>query len=161
MVRCQSVEYLSVSVEHRKLLASALRTRILHLTADTPMTAKEVADRLGESPGNVHYHMRLLLQGGLLEIVETRKVRGVTQKYYRARATAFRLEDPDGVRSTASRVDGVMALTDAEVEQRLMEVGTLLHRWEKQASIAPREGATNRWVLMRLLGAPPEEELTK
>lgn len=53
------------------LVAHPLRIRILHALAGAELTAAQVADSLGETRGNVHYHIQKLHQGGLLELVRT------------------------------------------------------------------------------------------
>lgn len=52
--------------QEAKALAHPLRARILRLCARQELTNKQLADRLGISPGSVFYHVRLLLESGLL-----------------------------------------------------------------------------------------------
>lgn len=80
---------LNVSVEQAKLLGNALRVKIISQLQDQPKTSKQVADLLGESGGNVHYHMKKLYDGGLIELVEERKYGGVMEKYYLSKSKWF------------------------------------------------------------------------
>ncbi|MED4017526.1 helix-turn-helix domain-containing protein [Sutcliffiella cohnii] len=80
---------LNVSVEQAKLLGNALRIKIIGQLLDKPKTSKQVANLLGETGGNVHYHMKKLYEGGLIELVEERKFGGVTEKYYKSKAKWF------------------------------------------------------------------------
>lgn len=74
-----------------------LRQRILRLLSTDPMTNKQLAQKLGESPARLHFHVRELHRAGLIELVAERPKGGVLEKYYRATARAFRLGRTFGV----------------------------------------------------------------
>jgi DNA-binding transcriptional ArsR family regulator len=57
-----------------------------------PLSATEVALRLGESRQRVNYHVRALERGGLVELVEERARRGCTERVVRATADAVVVE---------------------------------------------------------------------
>ncbi|MHC0039584.1 ArsR/SmtB family transcription factor [Pseudoneobacillus sp. C159] len=80
---------MDISVEQSKLLGNALRVKIMRQLAGEPKTSKQVADLLGHSPGNVHYHIRKLYEGGLIDLVEEKPFGGVMEKYYKAKAKWF------------------------------------------------------------------------
>src|SRR5690625_4054562 len=80
---------LPISVEQSKLLGNTLRVKIIGVLLETPKTSKQVATHIGESPGNVHYHIQKLYQGKLIELVEEKRVGGVVEKYYQATASTF------------------------------------------------------------------------
>lgn len=82
-----------VSPEQSKLLESALRIKIMHTLAEEPLTSKQVAEKLGKTPGNIHYHIVKLYEGGLLDLVRTEASGGIIQKFYRSKATWFRSEN--------------------------------------------------------------------
>jgi DNA-binding transcriptional ArsR family regulator len=48
-------------------LASDVRLRIIRLTYDTPLTNKEIAERLGKDPATTLHHVRKLVATGFLE----------------------------------------------------------------------------------------------
>ncbi len=50
---------------------------------DEALTAKQVATKLNKSAGSVHYHVQILYDGGLLELVDTKEKRGIIEKYYK------------------------------------------------------------------------------
>ncbi|QKS73028.1 helix-turn-helix transcriptional regulator [Paenalkalicoccus suaedae] len=83
------------SLKQAKLLSSALRMKIVSVLVDEPKTSRQVATELNQSPGNVHYHIKRLHEGGLLELVEEKKVRGLTEKYYKSTSKWFNT-DHDG-----------------------------------------------------------------
>jgi DNA-binding transcriptional ArsR family regulator len=138
----ESKDFLSITLRQRKLLANALRIKILHVLADTPRTAKQVADLLGESPGNVHYHIKQLYDGGLLEQVETRESRGILEKYYKAKSTRLRLA---GIPEHAGVYSRLM-LSDSEAEQFIQELTDVVHRWEQSTARRSSDGAEEREI---------------
>jgi DNA-binding transcriptional ArsR family regulator len=67
-----------------------------------PLSATEIAVRLGESRQRVNYHVRALERGGLVELVEERQRRGCTERVVRATADAVVVE-PTVVGSPAAQ----------------------------------------------------------
>jgi DNA-binding transcriptional ArsR family regulator len=138
----ESKDFLAITLRQRKLLANALRIKILHVLADTPRTAKQVADLLGESPGNVHYHIKQLYNGGLLEQVETRESHGILEKYYKAKSTRLRLGGDPAHAVVYSR----LMLSDSEAEQLIQELTEVVHRWEQLTARRSSDGAEEREI---------------
>jgi DNA-binding transcriptional ArsR family regulator len=68
-----------------KAASHPLRLRILRLCGQQPMTNKQLADRLGSQPGTTLYHVRLLVEAGLLEPAPIRTgASGALEKPYRS-----------------------------------------------------------------------------
>jgi putative molybdopterin biosynthesis protein len=86
-----SVETLH-AFEQIKLLADARRLAILRLLMAGPATLTQLAGRLEHSPAWVRHHMKALQAAGLVELSEIRTTGAVTEKFYRARAGAFLLQ---------------------------------------------------------------------
>ncbi len=82
------VERLS-TFDQIKLLADARRLSILRHLMAAPASLTELGQVLGKHPAWVRHHLVRLEQAGLVEIVETRTISGVTEKFYRAKAEAF------------------------------------------------------------------------
>lgn len=72
-----------------KALADPLRIHILTLFIQKPMTAKQMADHLGQPSAKIHYHVKELERNGLVKLVETREKGGILEKYYSAIAGFF------------------------------------------------------------------------
>jgi DNA-binding transcriptional ArsR family regulator len=73
------------TVLQAKAAAHPLRLRILRLCGQQPMTNKQLADRLGSQPGTTLYHVRLLVEAGLLEPAPVRTgTSGALEKPYRS-----------------------------------------------------------------------------
>lgn len=82
------------SDEQLRAVASHARHRILGVLRDGPATITQIAARLGIAKGSSSYHVRVLERAGLIKVVETRKVRGVTERYYAMAAKGISLPDP-------------------------------------------------------------------
>jgi DNA-binding transcriptional ArsR family regulator len=52
-------------------------------------TCNELAAKLGSTPQKVYYHVKALEQAGLVEKVAERKVRGILEGIYQARAKSY------------------------------------------------------------------------
>jgi DNA-binding transcriptional ArsR family regulator len=121
---------LSISADQQKLLANATRIQIIHLLNEKEYTAKEVADQLGKTAGTVHYHIQLLYNGGILELVREQKKGGIIEKYYRSKSTRFEIKDKNA--AAPSSVSTNLLLNDDEKKQFLLELEQLFVRWESQ-----------------------------
>lgn len=83
------------TVLEAKALAHPLRVRILRLCAQHELTNKQLADRLGSEPGTVFYHVRLLVEAGLLQQAPVRTGdSGALEKPYRSTGRSWWLDDP-------------------------------------------------------------------
>jgi DNA-binding transcriptional ArsR family regulator len=65
-----------------KALGDPLRVTILDLVLERAMTVTELAARLRRPKGSVAYHVKVLLDVGLLQVVRTQKVRAIEERYY-------------------------------------------------------------------------------
>lgn len=75
-----------------KALGHPLRVRVLEMLGgeeDWQLTNRELALKLGVDPGHLHFHVRMLLRAGLIELVDE-KQRG-REKPYRSVARTFRV----------------------------------------------------------------------
>jgi DNA-binding transcriptional ArsR family regulator len=74
-----------------KALGHPLRLRVLETLGagtDEHLTNRELAQRLGVDPGHLHFHVRMLLKAGLIELAEGGQGR---EKPYRAVARTVRV----------------------------------------------------------------------
>jgi DNA-binding transcriptional ArsR family regulator len=66
------------------LILHPARMQILQALAARPMNTQELAEHLNGVPkSSIYRHMRVLLDGGLVEIAEIRPVKGTLEKFYR------------------------------------------------------------------------------
>jgi DNA-binding transcriptional ArsR family regulator len=76
--------------EQLKALGHPLRLRVLEALGETetPMSNRELAQKLGVDPGHLHFHVRMLLKCGLIEQVSSGRGR---EKPYRAAAKTLKV----------------------------------------------------------------------
>ena len=81
------------------LIIHPTRLQILQALTGQPRTTREIAQALpGVAAPSIYRHLRELLEGGIVEIAETRRVRGVDEKIYRlAQAPRLSQEDVAGM----------------------------------------------------------------
>jgi DNA-binding transcriptional ArsR family regulator len=78
--------------EQLKALGHPLRVRVLEMLGqegDWQLTNRELAQRLGVDPGHLHFHVRMLLKAGLIELADPKG--GGREKPYRSVAKVFRV----------------------------------------------------------------------
>ncbi|MGC9523148.1 MAG: ArsR/SmtB family transcription factor [Anaerolineae bacterium] len=73
-------------LETLKTIADPLRLQIVEQLIDEPLTVKQVAANLGLTPARLYYHVNLLEEHGLIQVVEQRLVSNLVEKVYRATA---------------------------------------------------------------------------
>lgn len=75
-----------------RALAAPLRVALFELLVHGPASAQALAEGLGVPRTRLYHHLKILEEGGLIEVVGVRKVRGTTERTYRAVATEVRLD---------------------------------------------------------------------
>ena len=108
-------EMMEINWKQQKVISNPLRSRMIALLYEQPMTPKQTADMLGKNPGTVYYHIQQLVKHDILEVESVRTEKGIVEKYYRAKAILFRnpaQESPQG------HVDG--RTTNAYLSKKLL-----------------------------------------
>ncbi|MCB9421676.1 MAG: helix-turn-helix domain-containing protein [Ardenticatenaceae bacterium] len=73
-----------MSLSKADLIMHPVRFRILQTIAADSLTTQEIDDRLPDVPkSSIYRHLRLLLDGEMIEVAETRLVNGIQEKVYR------------------------------------------------------------------------------
>jgi DNA-binding transcriptional ArsR family regulator len=65
-----------------KALGDSLRLLILDLVLERAMTVSEMAERTGRPKGTVAHHVGVLVDAGLLQVVASRRVRAIDERFY-------------------------------------------------------------------------------
>jgi DNA-binding transcriptional ArsR family regulator len=65
-----------------RALADPLRRTLLDLLLERAATVTELAQAVGRPKSTIAYHVKLLLDTGLLRVVRTRRVRAIEEQYY-------------------------------------------------------------------------------
>jgi putative molybdopterin biosynthesis protein len=109
--------------EQLKILSDSRRLAILRLLMAEPMTLSKLGQVVGEHPARVRHHLKLLEGAGLVELVDTRVVRGFVEKYYRARARAFVFQEIILPVSTDRETVAVLGSHDLALEALARQLG--------------------------------------
>jgi DNA-binding transcriptional ArsR family regulator len=97
------------TLEGFKAISDPTRSRILSIIQNQPATAKQIAGRLGATPGAIGHHLRVLEEAGLAQVVARRLVRGIVASYYTRTAKIFKYDLPEEVRGNESAALYVMS----------------------------------------------------
>lgn len=83
----QDVFYID-ELEQATALLKPARMELLK-RMDEPRTCPELAEFFGETAQKIYYHVKALEKAGLVEKVDEKRVRGVVEGYYQARAHSY------------------------------------------------------------------------
>src|SRR3954454_3034221 len=112
-------------IEQAEALLKPQRIEVLRQLAE-PRSCTEVAKQLRQTQQRVYYHVKRLVEAGLVDQVSERKVRGIHEGIYQASARSYWLSP-----RLVGRIGGVRKAQDA------MSLGYLLDLMEEvQADIA-------------------------
>ena len=115
-------------------LLHPLRVGVLKRLA-TPRSCPEIAKDLDETTQKIYYHVKILERSGLVDRVEERRVRGIVEGVYQARARSYwlspqlvgRVGGPDRARDQLSL--GFLLSVAEEIQT---DVGRLSERAERE-----------------------------
>lgn len=68
--------------EQLKAVTDQTRSHILDLVMERAATVSELAEALDRPKSSVAYHVNLLVEVGMLQVVRTRKVRAIEERFY-------------------------------------------------------------------------------
>jgi len=90
-----------------RALGDDLRASIVALLRDRAHSTSELAEKLRLPKGTVGHHVKVLEKAGLIQVVRTRQVRAVTERYYGRTARLFLFQvsqdaDAEDVRNIAA-----------------------------------------------------------
>ncbi len=81
------------SFEQLKLLADSRRRAIIEQLMSGPASLTMLGKVLGEHPAWIRHHLKQMEAAGLVELVETRVQSGVVEKFYRACAGGYMVQE--------------------------------------------------------------------
>lgn len=92
--------------EQLRALADDVRSAIVALLRERAHSTQELAAELGIPKGTAGHHLKVLESAGLIQVVRTRQVRAMTEKFYgrTAHLFLFNAEDPADARALAASV---------------------------------------------------------
>jgi DNA-binding transcriptional ArsR family regulator len=129
-------------VEQAEALLKPQRIEVLRQLA-APRSCTEVGHRLGQTPQRVYYHVRRLVDAGLVRQVAERRVRGITEGIYQAGARSFWLSP-----RLIGRIEPAAADRDAAHLEHLLDlaerVQTDIAALDPEAPELPSLGVTGQ-----------------
>lgn len=103
---------LKANARQRQALSSPMRLEILgQFTSPGGMSIREVAQRMGRSPGSLYYHFRMMEEVGLLKRVGKRSTAKKAEALFRPAAPRFEFGTED--RSDSAIRDALKAMESA------------------------------------------------
>ena len=75
-----------------KVLADPRRLKIIQLLMAKSASLTQLGQMLGQHPARIRHHIQKLEEAGLIELNEITITRGVTEKFYKAKAGAYLLQ---------------------------------------------------------------------
>ena len=96
---------------HVRALSHPLRTTILHLLHERAASVNELAQAVGRPKSTGAHHVQVLAEAGLLQVVRTRRVRAIEERFYGRTARMFYVS----VERTADGEDMPRDFNDFEV----------------------------------------------
>ncbi|KMK78145.1 ArsR/SmtB family transcription factor [Alkalihalobacillus pseudalcaliphilus] len=150
---------MEINLKQQKLISNSLRTKIIYLLAEEAMTSKQVAEALGMSAGNIHYHIQQLYKNGILELTETRENKGINEKYYQAKATHFILKDAQALNvvdeSIIESLQTNLDLTEEDLKELKKDYSEILQKYLKR-SVGKSEQERKSYLLNMQIRKPNE-----
>ncbi len=83
-------EYLIEDLDTLKVLADSRRLSILKSLGTTPLTVKQISKRVGMPATKLYYHINMMEQHNIIQVVDTRVVSGIIEKFYTVTAKAYK-----------------------------------------------------------------------
>lgn len=153
-----AAEFIIGDLETLRLVADPIRVRILELLVLEPQPVKRLAATLELPQTKLYYHINLLEERGLIQVVGTRVVSGIIEKQYGAVARSYRVDEEllkVGPEQGAT-VDLVMSSLLDGVRNDLRQ-SVLAGRVELKEDAPAERKITIGRALMRLSGERAEE----
>jgi DNA-binding transcriptional ArsR family regulator len=156
--------YIVKRLEQAKLLTDPFKLKLLERFAGSPVTTKQVADRMGEKAPRLYRHVDALVEEGLLELIEEKPKRGTIERYYRTVADRFEV-DPDLFSATGNAgndsLDMIRALfRDTESDLvHIFERGDVAEMLEDEGPIVMRFAIRGTPAEIKAMRAKLEEWL--
>ena len=77
------------TAEQVRAISDPLRTTILGLLHERAATVTELATAVGRPKSTVAHHVKVLTEAGILQVVRTRRVRAIGERFYGRAARMF------------------------------------------------------------------------
>jgi DNA-binding transcriptional ArsR family regulator len=146
-----------------KALSHPVRARALTVLNQRSASPSELAAEQGEAVGYVAYHVRVLHELGMIELVNTRQVRGATEHFYRSTAQPF-LDDEVWAKLSIGSRTGISVASIGSLNNAIreaFEAGTFDARTDRHVSNVTLDLDEHGWRKANALLASCLEELMR
>jgi len=122
------IRFTVTTAQQFKAINDPTRSRILGIIQNQPATAKQIADRLGATPGAIGHHLHVLEAAGLAKVIARRLVRGIVANYYTRTARIFTYDFPNEITGGRSGSLEIMSKARDELVEALVGVESDPHQ---------------------------------
>jgi DNA-binding transcriptional ArsR family regulator len=151
MPRAEPAPFVLRSPEHFKALGHPVRHRIVNLLRQRPATLRQLTTALAMPKGTVAYHAGVLQDAGMVQVVQTRQVRGGTEQYLGLVSGGFTFEEGQNAGFLYQA-----ALAEMLPQQQGAGETTLRHLWLSQDEARALAGELRQAVPGKGLSPPAE-----
>jgi hypothetical protein len=129
------------------IVGHPIRTRCWTILTERTASPNELKDMLGASINDVAYHVKVLRDMNVIELVDTKQRRGATEHFYRAIERAFSTDEDTASRSIENRTELArhvcqLALADQAIA---LEEGTFCERPDHYVTRIPLRVDEEGW----------------
>lgn len=135
----EDIKFVS-SPEELRAMAHRIRSTVLDLVLERAATVNELAEAIGRPPSTVAYHVDVLVEAGMLDVVRTRKVRAVEERFYGRTARIFYVGEIEPEQAAGLTNLLYVAAKDSTPAHEADELRALIRR-----ARIPRERAAEFW----------------
>lgn len=143
-------KFIISDLETLRVIADPLRAQIMELLVHQELTIRQIADKLGLTPGKLYYHANQLEKHGLICVTETRQVANMLEKVYKATApnldvdpSLLNFTTDQGKESINTLLTSMLDYTKEDLQRSLQARAFNL---ERGASPQPRQAIINRLI---------------
>lgn len=94
------------TLEEVQIFSVPYRIKILDCmySMGVPSTVKNIADKMGETPAKIHYHVKKMEQVGIIKLVYTKNINGIIAKFYEPAAEQYHITHHEGMNEDNSKM---------------------------------------------------------
>jgi DNA-binding transcriptional ArsR family regulator len=153
-------------LEAAKAIADPLRLQIIEVLLPSPLTVKQIAEKLGLAPSKLYYHVNTLEKYGLIQVVDTVIHGNIIEKHFWITAYNYQV-DQDIYNFNVQELEGkeniiTMALTSLDTTRQdfIRSIEARAFNLEHGAEPQPRRVINSR-ELARIPDEKMDEFITK
>lgn len=143
LIIINDIHYIN-DLEQLKALSDPLRVKIITALGKEKKNSQQLAKIIGIPRTRVHYHLSVLEEMGIIEVVDTDLVNGIVQKYFYPTSRAF-VPSPNIFQELSSQETLEFKIDKDKLDKFLDEYNQLIKRYSTE-----KNSNTERIILNRL-----------